>query len=170
MTEHRANSNDLCMASAMSFQQHHEYRTILPLDDIIAMPRFFLNVAANLRIGDKIALCRYNALSSAQEHRGVTLLETAEVRVAAMTREAVTLHITRPVDIVGAKPEKAVPAPEVRDEVYVPEECEVRKGRLGKPAVVGKVTGKVYADCLPNDEVALAIAGGSVPVPVKAAA
>gem|GEM_PF-5809846 len=86
MSEHRAKPADLCMADAMPFQQHHEYRTTLAVETVL-QPRFFLDVRSNLRAGDAITICRF------RDRSWQALIALAEVRVVAIGSDGVALHL-----------------------------------------------------------------------------
>ncbi len=82
----RARPGDLCMADAMPFQQHHEYRTHLDIEAVLADPAFFLNVRDRLRPGDAVTICRYEDRSFRR------VVAVADARVTAVSGTAVELH------------------------------------------------------------------------------
>ena len=98
--DERAKPGDLCMADAMPFQQHHEYRTHVPIEDLINDERFFLNVKDNLRPGDSITICRY------ADNTFRKLIEVADVRVIETSNVAVRIHQRGEVERV-AEPESS---------------------------------------------------------------
>lgn len=85
MNDHRARPADLCMSDAMPWQQHWEYRTTLPLADILH-ERFFLPVRTTLRPGDSVTFCRYDMQDVT--HKRCRLLEIATARVVASGEKA----------------------------------------------------------------------------------
>jgi hypothetical protein len=86
----QAKSNDMCMGEAMPFQQHYEYRTTLPLADVIH-DKFFLPMRTQLYPGDSITLCRVNTATGSR--RDSVLSEIATVRVISSSQGAVPLAL-----------------------------------------------------------------------------
>lgn len=160
--DHRAKQGDLCMSDAMPYQQHHEYRTTLPLSEVLH-DKFFLSVSGNLRVGDNITICRYDRVDV--QHRSSKLLEIADVRVAETGKEFVRLHI-RVVETIEAKAEEPVKASHVVT-AFVQGNGEA-KWNVGKSAYDVKVDGKVVAT-VADKETAKSIARGDIPLPQEAA-
>lgn len=98
MSELRAKPSDLCMADAMPFNQHYEYRTTWPLSELLH-DRFFLPVRDQLRAGDQITLCRFDST----DERSKQLVEIVAVRVkrAGRGHDTVPLHAIGRVEIVA---------------------------------------------------------------------
>lgn len=112
----RINPQDFCMADAMPFQQHYECRTQYPVVDVIADDKSFLNVRANLSVGDRITVCSYKKVDS---RSGVSegLTGIANVRVTDVSDKGVVLVLeTAPVIVREPKPQ---PAPELADEALL---------------------------------------------------
>lgn len=160
MNEYRARAQDLCMADAMPFHQHFEYRTTLPLAEVLH-ERFFLPVANNLRVGDQITLLSYDRPQGPQ-HNG-RVLEIATARVVEKRADAIELftvgevaHVPRP----GATEatQEAPPA-----ERYIPGDGKA-VWNLGKRAYDVKVGDRVLAT-EPDADKAKAMARGDMPLP-----
>lgn len=117
----RARPTDICMSDSMPFQQRWQYRTTMPLKDILH-DRFFLPLRQNLRAGDEITLCRYDGVD--QSHRSISLLEIATVRVIRCdpTSESVPIALVADALMIAGKAE----APGL----------EVKRGQAGKFRVV----------------------------------
>lgn len=165
MTEQFCKPQDLCMTDAMPFQQRHECRTTLPLTDALT-DRFFNNVRANLRAGDSIAICQYEAAPG--NHHKAKLVAFAEVRVSEIAPDAVKLFVTRaPVDVAGqvfaAEGDDTIQGGGVR---YVTGNGLVRWNPGSKSYDI-VVDGKVVVSGIPRErkEWAQAVARGDEPLP-----
>ncbi len=156
-------AQDLAMTDAMSFQQHFEHRTILPIADLVH-PLYFMPVAANLRVGDRVSVVRYNK-PPAQHHgdAGLRIMETAEFRIVSKTREAIDIMVTSGPDEI---PDFSI-APEERPvpprEEYIKGDGEAVYNRPSSMWEV-KVGDKIVATLKDGDR-AKAIARGDVPIP-----
>lgn len=165
MTEQFCKPQDLCMTDAMPFQQRHECRTTLPLADVLT-DRFFNNVRANLRAGDSIAICQYEAAPG--NHHKAKLVAFCEVRVSEIAADAVKLFVTKaPVVVTGALYGEAgddtIEGGSVR---YVKGSGQVR-WNPGSKAYDIVVDGKVVVAGIPRErkEWAQAVARGDEPLP-----
>lgn len=158
-TEHRAKTPDLCMSDAMPFQQHFEYRTQLPLKDIIN-ERFFLPCGASLRPGDRIAVVRYDGPVAA--HHQARVVEFVSVRVIAKSSQAIELLPEGEI-INVPKPAEPAPAPKEPNERYVKAHGKV-KWNPGKQKHEVIVNGEAVC-ALSDKEMALAVARGDEPIP-----
>lgn len=162
MTEHRAKTPDLCMSDAMPFQQHFEYRTQLPLSEIIN-ERFFLPCGASLRPGDRISLVRYDGPVTA--HHMARVIEFAAVRVVAKSSKALELMPEGEITKVP-KPEAEPASPAEPREEYVKAQGEVR-WNPGKRLHEVVVSGEAVCGT-PDKDLALAIARGDEPIAAAA--
>lgn len=158
MNEYRAKANDLCMADAMPFHQHFEYRTTLPLDDALH-DQFFLPVANNLRPGDEVTLVSYDRPPGPRHD--ARIVEIATVRVVEKGRDRVELHRIGDIERI---PRRAVidnedPAPR---EAYVSGDGKA-VWNVGARAYDIKVGGKVVAS-EPDKDKAAAMARGDIPL------
>jgi hypothetical protein len=97
MNEHRACPPDLCIAEAMPFQQHHEYRTHLPIADVVH-DQFFLPLRGQLYAGDSITICRFDRANAGR--RDAVLVEVATVRVVASGPRADAVPLVMVGDVV----------------------------------------------------------------------
>lgn len=166
MTEQFCKPTDLCMTEAMPFQQRHECRTTLPLADVLT-DRFFNNVRANLRAGDSISICQYEAAPG--NHHKAKMIAFCEVRVTEVTQEAVKLFVTKaPVSVAagqvyGETGDDTVQGGGVR---YIEGDGQVR-WNPGSKAYDIVVNGKVVVAGIPRDrkEWAQAVARGDEPLP-----
>jgi len=158
MAEHRAKSADLCMADAMPFQQHHEYRTTLPIADVLS-DRFFLDARANLRVGDAITICRFADRAWRQ------LTEIADVRVASIGDDGVRLHLRGEIEAIPVAEAPAVPIPEPLSpaERYAGPDWTATHRGFGRWAVLD-ATGREMAGNL-DKETAVRVARGDLPLP-----
>lgn len=127
MDELRCKSGDLCMSDAAPFQQHWECRTTWPLADVIH-DKYFLPMRNQLRSGDSITLCRYDAADPS--HQKLKLLEVANVRVlsAGMSAETVPLAVIGGIEDFSAESTEQDQKPK--------NELAVAKGFAGKWRVV----------------------------------
>jgi len=115
MNEHRAKTLDMCMANAMPYQQHYEYRTTLALSEVIN-DKFFLPMRGQLYPGDSITLCRLNSTNGSR--KDTILSEVATVRVISAGDDGV------PLKLIGEIVKIEAPV--------APAETEVRRGP-GRP-------------------------------------
>ena len=82
---YRISPLQLCMSDAMPFQQHHECRIAgRDIDEVIG-DELFLNVKANLQVGDEIVICGY------EDQTWQRLQQIARTRVTSISQEAVKL-------------------------------------------------------------------------------
>ncbi len=86
MSDFRAKSGDLCMSDAMPWQQSWQYRTCLPIADVVN-DDFFRSVQSMLRAGDSITVCQFDKFDA----RGAKLLAFVTVRVASSAPDAVKI-------------------------------------------------------------------------------
>lgn len=100
MNDLRARATDICMADAMPFNQHWEYRTTWPLADVLH-DQFFMPLRSQFRPGDSITLCRFDGANAAHKH--IRLLEVATVRVisAGADEKSVPLGVIGQVVVIG---------------------------------------------------------------------
>lgn len=164
--DYRAKAQDLCMNDAMPFQQQFQYRTTLPLREVIH-ERFFLPVANNLRTGDQIRIVGYDR-PAGPRHDG-RVVEVAEVIVTDKRPEAIVL------DLLGEIREIATPAvadttaePRLPRERYVPGTATVA-WNLGKRAFEIKV-GETVVATEPDKDRAHQMARGDIPLPPESEA
>ncbi len=164
----RCNFQDLAMTDAMSFQQHFEHRTTLPIADI-THKLYFMPVAANLRVGDRVSVVRYNK-PPAQHHgdAGPRMMETAEFRVASKSREAIDVVVVSGPDEI---PDFSI-APEERPDTPSREEFIKGDGR----AVYNRrdrswevMLGEEIVATMFDGDLAKAVARGDLPIPEKVA-
>lgn len=90
MNELRAKPGDLCIADAMPFQQHHEYRCTHPIADVLH-DKFFLPLRGQLYPGDAITICRFDKIDA--QRRDAKLIEVATVRVVASGPNATAVPV-----------------------------------------------------------------------------
>lgn len=100
----RAKPGDLCNGEV--FQIHKEYRTTLPLSEVVN-DQFFVPLRDNICPGDRITVCRFT--NTTVGRRDTILQEIATVRVVAVSRDAVSLFVTEPITEIPA-PEQEVKA------------------------------------------------------------
>lgn len=158
MNELRAKPGDLCMADAMPFQQHYEYRTTDPVGAVIH-DKFFLPVAGNLRPGDQVTICRYD--SGAHD----CLIELGTVRVIEKAHDEIRLfQIGEVSHIQPPKPTEADAVEPVPGFIQGDGAVKWNIGTMKHDVVLD---GVVIASCDKKED-ALAIAGGQVPIPEAA--
>lgn len=166
MSDYRAKAQDLCMADAMPFNQHFEYRTTLPLVEVIH-DRFFLPVAGNLRAGDLINLVSFDRPVGPQ-HNG-RVVEIATVRVVEKRADAVELFQVgemAKVPRTNGKADHTAEALATPRERYIPGDGKA-VWNLGKRAYDVKVGNKIVAT-EPDGDKARAMARGDIPLPEHA--
>lgn len=89
-TSIRCRPIDIAMCDAMPFQQHHECRTLHPIDAVLT-DTFFMDVRSNLRHGDQVTICQYDRPD--HDHRSAKVVAIATVRVVHMDGNGVYLHV-----------------------------------------------------------------------------
>lgn len=165
MNEYRAKAQDLCMAEAMPWHQHFEYRTTLPVRDVVH-DAFFLPVAGNLRVGDRIEIVGYDRPPG--PHHAARVVEIAAVRVVDKRSDAVELfQVGETVTVPRRAAPKAEAAPRLAER-YVPGDAKA-VWNLGKRAYDIKVGDEVLAT-EPDGDKAKAMARGDMPLPVDSEA
>lgn len=156
MNDYRARAQDLCMNDAMPFQQQFQYRTTLPLRDIVH-ERFFLPLAPNLRPGDQIRMVSYDRPS------GGSVLEIVDVIVANKRPNAVVIVLLGDVRAIEPCQSMPKPMPTPPREKYAQGDAQA-VWNVGKRAYDVKVGGKVVATEADQDK-AKKMARGDVPLP-----
>ena len=75
----RLKAPNLCSGNVMTFQEHHEARVDRPLDDI-DLTEFFMDVQANVRVGDEVTVCAF------LDNKWEVLMEVGTVRITEQLR------------------------------------------------------------------------------------
>ena len=153
-TDLRAQAGDLCMADSMPFQQHFEFRTNWPIRGILS-PKLFQGQQNQLYPGDSIKICRYDQFGGSR-NRGARLLEIAEVRIVASSREGVELHLCGGIETL------AQPAGEARGTGMT-----AKHKASGRFSVLDKDGNEIASNL--DKKSAQDIATGKIPVPKQAA-
>lgn len=164
MTEQFCRLQDITCVSATPFQSHYEARTTLPLVDVLN-ERFFNHVRDNLRVGDEIAICRYDKI--ANNHNDTRLVEFCTVRVHEKHAGGVKLFVVQaPIDVAASYAEAGDDTIEGGAENYISGNGEV-KWNPGRKCYELLCDGKVILTDIPreNKERAQQMARGDIPLP-----
>lgn len=81
---YRIKAQDIAMADAMPFCQHHEVRVRIPLAEALSSEMLFLDVRSNLRPGDRVYVTYFDDGVPAEE---------AELRILSSSATGVTFGI-----------------------------------------------------------------------------
>ena len=154
--EYRAKASDLCMSEAMPFQQQFQYRTTLPLKDVVH-EKFFLPVAANLRAGDQIRMVSYDRPA------GGSVLELVDVIVIEKKPDAVVVVPLEEARAIEPRRDEKEDAPVTPRDRYVSGDASA-VWNVGKRAYDIKISGEVVATEADADK-ARRMARGDIPLP-----
>ena len=91
--------SDLSRDSVGSFQVHHEYRTVHDISACLA-PEYFWPAKSNLRIGDSISIVQYEDVDL--NHREKPVVAFATVRVVALERGSIKVHLDGDIVLIDA--------------------------------------------------------------------
>jgi len=167
MTEQFCKLQDITCVSATPFQSHYEARTTLPLAEILN-DRFFNHVRDNLRVGDEIAICRYDRIAGSQQD--TRLLEFCTARVSEKSADGVKLFVVQaPIDVAAAEAEAELAkpgGPGLLGPRYIEGNGEVR-WNPGRKCYEIMLNGTAIVTDIPRDakEKAQQMARGDIPLP-----